>query len=501
MSQNALPAREMQIAAAKKPIPGHQLKRSLSGAQIQTQAKKATTTASAARTSAAANSATENRVANSGNNVASRSNIPTPHAPEVTRSVAPQAAPAPNGDNRMDIAHDGPNQADPQPGPSQHQLTDEKRYTVAVRNSFGIFSDDEDADVSDAESTSGRESSSEEEDATASERVRMPPIVVHATKIKDYGAFRRRVAKTCKQEFRIVYRPSAITIYTHTREDHANLFADLRNGQIQAHSHPLKKDKLLTYILKDLPQGLSFEEVVEDLDKLVQPVKVLPLNKRRVDFDEDLFPYYIVYLPATYDVRKLIKIRTVLNFRVRWDKMNTHNRTTQCHRCQQFGHGAGYCTYIPRCVKCIGEHLSNECPISAADTGEVEVQCTNCKGAHPASYRNCPAHHSYLDKIHKIQDSRRRPNTRAMIEFPHELSLARLRFKPVDPMRKRPPRSQANTYRQHWQHRIRINHRLAPWPVPPTYIYFNLYQLNSTHLILCATCRKCCKWCAKLTTA
>ncbi|GIY65392.1 hypothetical protein CEXT_468831 [Caerostris extrusa] len=39
-----------------------------------------------------------------------------------------------------------------------------------------------------------------------------------------------------------------------------------------------------------------------------------------------------------------------------------------------------------RCVKCVQEHLTSECPTQCTDA----PLCANCKGKHPASYRGCP---------------------------------------------------------------------------------------------------------------
>lgn len=266
-------------------------------------------------------------------------------------------------------------------------MTKEQRYTVEVRNAFGMLADHEHTDITTEDIDS--DGNSQDRDASAAApkppaptRVRMPPIVG---------------------------RPDAINIYTYCREDHKLIFADLKLGQIPAFSHPLRKDKNHIYVLKDLPRGLPFEEVTAGVEQVVPAVKVYPLNKRRMEFEEDPFPYYSIHLPADYDTRKLLSIRTILNFRVRWDKLNTANRSTQCHRCQQFGHGSDLCSHKPHCVKCIGEHLTSECP--RVDNGGDNAQCLNCKGAHTASFRSCPAHHAYLDKMNKIKASRRRPTS------------------------------------------------------------------------------------------
>ena len=63
----------------------------------------------------------------------------------------------------------------------------------------------------------------------------------------------------------------------------------------------------------------------------------------------------------------------------------------QCFRCQRFGHKAQGCNLQAKCVKCAGDHNTRECikdPISPAT-------CSNCNGAHPENYCQCPKYVAY----------------------------------------------------------------------------------------------------------
>lgn len=137
-----------------------------------------------------------------------------------------------------------------------------------------------------------------------------------------------------------------------------------------------------------------------DSDELV----ITPLRKRKTDIKDDPYPYYVIHLPSDYDTRKLLKFKTVLDFKVRWEKLSTKDRTAQCHRCQKYGHGSDYCTYTPRCVKCVGEHLTQDCP--KGNDRQTEAQCINCNGHHPANHRKCPAYREYKDKLSKEKEAR-----------------------------------------------------------------------------------------------
>lgn len=66
-------------------------------------------------------------------------------------------------------------------------------------------------------------------------------------------------------------------------------------------------------------------------------------------------------------------------------KITEYSRTTQCFKCQSFGHLVGECgAPTPKCRHCANKHDSRNCPNPA------KMQCVNCKGACKASHAGCP---------------------------------------------------------------------------------------------------------------
>ena len=56
----------------------------------------------------------------------------------------------------------------------------------------------------------------------------------------------------------------------------------------------------------------------------------------------------------------------------------------QCKRCQLFGHTQRNSGYAPRCVACVGSHLSGW-----GSNPREQPQCCGCGGNHTAKYRGC----------------------------------------------------------------------------------------------------------------
>lgn len=55
----------------------------------------------------------------------------------------------------------------------------------------------------------------------------------------------------------------------------------------------------------------------------------------------------------------------------------------QCYNCQRYGHTAGSCKGVKRCLLCAGNHSKDQCQ-------SEKYFCANCKGSHVASSRECP---------------------------------------------------------------------------------------------------------------
>ena len=68
--------------------------------------------------------------------------------------------------------------------------------------------------------------------------------------------------------------------------------------------------------------------------------------------------------------------------------------STQCPKCQGFGHLENRCRRAPTCRLCseghpTGKHTCSVCSIKGAKCPHLVPKCSNCKGAHSADYKHC----------------------------------------------------------------------------------------------------------------
>lgn len=87
---------------------------------------------------------------------------------------------------------------------------------------------------------------------------------------------------------------------------------------------------------------------------------------------------YQLVLASDADEGQLRQIKTIDNFRIKFEKMN-QSKTIQCRRCQRFTHAASSCGFKYRCVQCTQTHGPGCCP--RINNKKLPMGCINCLNA------------------------------------------------------------------------------------------------------------------------
>lgn len=141
---------------------------------------------------------------------------------------------------------------------------------------------------------------------------------------------------------------------------------------------------------------MDIRDIVDEMGNNNIPVEnCIPMKGRsRTPFS------YLITLSRETDIKEVEGIATISNLKILWEKYTRKNNWTQCHRCQNFGHGETNCYRKPRCVKCLETHHTKDCQSVKTDTSKP--QCVNCRRDHPANYNKCLALLEYLQKRDEI---------------------------------------------------------------------------------------------------
>lgn len=213
-----------------------------------------------------------------------------------------------------------------------------------------------------------------------STEIKIPPIYLkgplnHKNVISD-------IKKLIESDFTTNYTPNFLKINLTNENDYRNLVKHYRTNNVEFHSYQNPNSKPLSVVIKNVPPSLSQEDLEEELKPYNLPIiKITRLWNK----DKTPMPVCAVDLTASEKADDVYKINQICNSIVTVELRRKSNNTPQCHRCQRYGHTKNYCSLEPRCVRCLGKHLYNQCD---KKKNEPPV-CTNCGENHPANYRGC----------------------------------------------------------------------------------------------------------------
>lgn len=149
------------------------------------------------------------------------------------------------------------------------------------------------------------------------------------------------------------------------------------------HTYENKQERPIRVMVKKLPFTCSPERIVEDLKGKGYKIEEA-VNKLSWKSKEPLNMFMLTFNNKE-DISKVYEIKSILGCMVEIQPLKTTKLIPQCKRCQVYGHTHKYCSKEPRCVKCIGKHLTINCK----KTAEEKPKCVHCGDAHPANYRGC----------------------------------------------------------------------------------------------------------------
>jgi hypothetical protein len=245
------------------------------------------------------------------------------------------------------------------------------------------------------EDTSSSEESDIADTPAPQRTVRIPPVVVDQP-TSDVTATLRRYKMLAKSNINFVNRGRQLHIICESETDFHTLITSLHENNIPYHTFTAKHQKPLRYVVRGLSQHTTPDEVQIGLhEHQASPLKVSQLTYSDENGRAPTHLFLVEFPPGT-DPKQIRNIKHIHHTIVTWEPYRRPKGPTQCRRCLAFGHGQMNCNRSPRCVKCAGNHLMSDCPLPKGKSDSVN--CANCNGNHPASYKGCPAYKEYTQK-------------------------------------------------------------------------------------------------------
>lgn len=223
-----------------------------------------------------------------------------------------------------------------------------------------------------------------------------PPPPINVVGIAEYNKLHSLLKGTVTTKFKVTsLRNNAWKINVDDHEDYRSVSQKLNTERIQWYTFEIKSERPHRVIARGLHPSCTKEEVMNDLQdkgfKILDAVNIIKKEKQRTELDKDILvrrglPLFMLTFDKSDNIDDIYRIKAILNIVVKIEPMSRNLRIIpQCKRCQGFNHTQMYCKKDPRCVKCAGNHLSQDCGVNK----ETAATCANCKGKHPANYRGC----------------------------------------------------------------------------------------------------------------
>lgn len=207
-------------------------------------------------------------------------------------------------------------------------------------------------------------------------KIKVPPIFLATA---NYPEVLKDLKTLAKQDFITRNTANQIRINLNSIEDYRTVTKFFKDNKINFYSYQDPDNKPLSVVIKNVPASLNVNYIEEELaDFPVRKVTRILNRQKQPSLT------VAVELDNNQKAKDIFKLERLCYAVVRVEPRKYEN-IPQCFKCQRFGHTKNYCQMEPRCVKCLGNHLYQNC----TKTADTPPTCTNCKEPHPANYRGC----------------------------------------------------------------------------------------------------------------
>lgn len=264
--------------------------------------------------------------------------------------------------------------------------TDNFSFNVPTHNKFSVLNNK----VFYDEASKSDNKSADADNRFNKKKNKLPPITIVGA--MNFSNAIKIVNNVAKDNYYMKYMSIGVKFHISSAE-HYNLIKErLLNERIEFYTHDIDPERFEKYIVSGISKtdSKALDAELKELGFNVASVNEIEIKNPRFP-DEGL---YRVMFRGPVDSAKLN--RTRLNHTVvKWKKIVSGNKLTQCRRCQNFGHGSRNCNVTFKCGKCGGLHETTTC---SSET----LKCANCNGDHHANDPDCPKRKSFVEMRKKM---------------------------------------------------------------------------------------------------
>lgn len=210
--------------------------------------------------------------------------------------------------------------------------------------------------------------------------------------ISNYQSLNMVINNTTKNFKAMALNNRTMKIDVDTIEDSKQIVKTFKEHKFEWYSYENKQLRPIKVMARGIHPSCDPKDILKDLkDKNFMIEDVINIMKNLKDKNSNNktkipLPLFMLVFQREEDLNKIHGTNDILGLKVKIEPVRRRSTMiSQCKRCQGFGHTKRFCYKAPRCVKCAGKYLTEECKKSRNDI----PKCVNCCSDHPASYRGC----------------------------------------------------------------------------------------------------------------
>lgn len=226
--------------------------------------------------------------------------------------------------------------------------------------------------------------------------IKIPPIFLHEA--DNHIAIINDIKKFTKNGFSTAYGSKYIRINLTSSDDYRSLTKYYSESKLKYHTFQNPADKPHSVVIKNVPISLTEEDIETELKQLYPDLTIIKTT-RLLNKNKHPIPVCALDFVNSDEVKQIYQLERLYHTIVTVEPRRKSSEIPQCVKCQRFGHTKNYCSLDPRCVKCLGNHLYNEC----TKKKDEPPACVNCGEAHSANYRGCRYFQELKSRIYSSQ--------------------------------------------------------------------------------------------------
>lgn len=185
-----------------------------------------------------------------------------------------------------------------------------------------------------------------------------------------------------------------LKIETKDSDAYRKVIKHLKGNKIEHHTYQAREDRAFRIVVRNLHPSTPTSEIgiaITDFGYTVRNVSNV-LHKT----SKQPLPLFFIDLDPAEINKEIFQLKSLLHTKISVEEPHKRRELIQCTNCQDYGHSKSYCAHPPKCVRCVGHHLTSTC----TQPKDQPPTCSLCGGNHTANYRGCKTHKN-LQRIHR----------------------------------------------------------------------------------------------------